>query len=56
MILAPAVLDGWRYFHPDAKWAVWTSRAVKVVHDPRATYGRRAVRVRPDRDIADVAV
>jgi hypothetical protein len=30
MILAPAVLDGWRYFHPDAKWAVWTSRAVKV--------------------------
>ncbi len=30
MILAPAVLDSWRYFHPDAKWAVWTSRAVKV--------------------------
>ncbi len=30
MILAPAVLDGWRYFHPDAAWAVWASRAVKV--------------------------
>ena len=31
------------------------SRAVKVVHDRRATYGRRAVLVRPDRYIADVA-
>jgi hypothetical protein len=30
MLLAPAVLDAWRYFHPDAKWAGWTSRGVKV--------------------------
>jgi hypothetical protein len=30
LVLAPAVLDGWRYFHPNAKWAAWTSRAVKV--------------------------
>jgi hypothetical protein len=30
LVLAPAVLDGWRYYHPEAKWAVWTSRAVKV--------------------------
>ena len=30
MILAPAVLDGWRYFQPDAKWAAWASRAAKV--------------------------
>jgi len=30
LILAPAVLDGVRYFHPQAKWAVWTSRGFKV--------------------------
>jgi hypothetical protein len=30
MILAPAVLDTWRYFHPEAKWAAWASRAAKV--------------------------
>lgn len=30
LVLAPAVLDGWRYFHPDSKWAVWMSRAAKV--------------------------
>jgi hypothetical protein len=30
VVLAPAVLDGWRYFDPDAKWAVWVSRAAKV--------------------------
>jgi hypothetical protein len=30
MILAPALLDAWRYYHPDAKWAAWTSRGVKV--------------------------
>jgi hypothetical protein len=30
MILAPAVLDAWRYFQPDAKWAAWGSRAGKV--------------------------
>lgn len=41
MILAPAALDAWRYTHPDARWAKWTSRAVKaglVV----ATIGARA--------------
>ncbi len=30
LILAPAVLDAIRYFHPDAKWAVWGSRSVKI--------------------------
>jgi hypothetical protein len=30
LLLAPAVLDTWRYFHPDAKWAAWTSRGVKI--------------------------
>src|SRR3954469_5409414 len=30
MILTPALLDAWRYYHPDAKWAAWTSRGVKV--------------------------
>ena len=30
LILAPAVLDGYRYLRPDARWAAWTSRAVKV--------------------------
>jgi hypothetical protein len=30
IVLTPAVLDAWRYFHPEARWAVWTSRAAKV--------------------------
>jgi hypothetical protein len=30
LILAPALLDSWRYFDPDAKWPVWISRAVKI--------------------------
>ena len=30
LVLAPAVLDAWRYYHPDAKWAIWTSRGVKL--------------------------
>jgi hypothetical protein len=30
MILAPAVLDTWRYVRPGSRWAVWTSRAVKA--------------------------
>ena len=30
MILAPAVLDAVRYYKPDARWAVWASRATKV--------------------------
>lgn len=29
-VLAPAVLDSWRYYHPDAAWAVWMSRGVKI--------------------------
>lgn len=30
LILAPAVLDAVRYFNPDARWAVWGSRASKA--------------------------
>jgi len=30
MILAPAVLDTWRYVDPGARWPRWTSRIVKV--------------------------
>ncbi len=30
MVLVPAVLDGWRYFAPQARWAKWSSRAAKV--------------------------
>jgi hypothetical protein len=30
MLLTPAVLDSWRYFHPETKWAVWASRAAKA--------------------------
>jgi hypothetical protein len=30
VVLAPAVLDAWRYFDPDSRWAVWCSRAAKV--------------------------
>ena len=30
LVLAPALLDAWRYCHPDAKWAAWTSRGVKI--------------------------
>jgi hypothetical protein len=30
IVLAPAVLDAWRYLDPDARWAVWVSRAVKI--------------------------
>ena len=30
MVLAPAVLDSIRYIDPDARWAVWTSRAARV--------------------------
>ena len=28
--LAPALLDGARYYRPDAAWLKWASRAVKV--------------------------
>ena len=30
LILVPAALDGWRFFHPGAKWAAWGSRAAKL--------------------------
>ncbi len=30
LVLTPALLDAWRYYHPNAKWAVWTSRGVKI--------------------------
>jgi len=30
LVLTPAALDAWRYFYPDAKWAVWASRVAKV--------------------------
>jgi hypothetical protein len=30
MVLAPAVLDTYRYFKPDSRWATWSSRAMKV--------------------------
>lgn len=30
LLLAPAVLDAWRYYRPDSRWAAWTSRGVKI--------------------------
>jgi hypothetical protein len=30
LLLAPALLDTYRFFHPDARWAAWTSRGVKM--------------------------
>lgn len=30
LILVPAVLDGFRFFHPGAKWAAWGSRVAKL--------------------------
>jgi hypothetical protein len=30
IVAAPALLDAWRYFRPEARWAVWSSRAVKI--------------------------
>jgi hypothetical protein len=30
LVLAPAALDAWRYFDPDARWPVWASRGAKV--------------------------
>jgi hypothetical protein len=30
LVLAPALLDSWRYYHPNAKWAAWSSRGVKI--------------------------
>lgn len=28
--LLPALLDLWRFYHPDERWAVWGSRAAKI--------------------------
>jgi hypothetical protein len=30
LVLAPALLDTYRYFHPEARWAAWSSRGVKM--------------------------
>lgn len=30
LILPPALLDAYRYFHPDSRWATWCSRAIKI--------------------------
>jgi len=30
MVLVPAGLDAWRYFHPGSRWAKWVSRGMKV--------------------------
>lgn len=30
MVLAPAVVDGIRYLRPDARWAKWLSRGIKL--------------------------
>ena len=30
MVLVPAVLDAYRYFKPDSRWATWSSRAMKI--------------------------
>lgn len=31
LVLGPAVLDGYRYLRPEATWATWTSRGLKIV-------------------------
>ena len=30
LILIPALLDAFRYYHPDARWATWGSRSAKA--------------------------
>ena len=30
LVLGPAVLDTWRYLRPDAGWARWVSRGLKI--------------------------
>jgi hypothetical protein len=30
LIMAPAAIDAYRYFYPEARWARWASRAAKV--------------------------
>lgn len=30
LVMAPAIFDAYRYFKPEARWAVWASRAAKI--------------------------
>ncbi|HET9371692.1 MAG TPA: hypothetical protein VFO19_15630 [Vicinamibacterales bacterium] len=30
LILGPAILDGYRYLHPEKRWPVWASRGAKI--------------------------
>jgi hypothetical protein len=30
LVLAPAVLDVYRYWHPESRWAKWASRGIKI--------------------------
>jgi hypothetical protein len=30
IVLAPAALDGYRYLHPESRWAKWASRGAKI--------------------------
>jgi len=30
IVLAPAALDGYRYLHPESRWAKWASRSAKI--------------------------
>ncbi|MFL6278550.1 MAG: hypothetical protein ACJ731_00425 [Vicinamibacterales bacterium] len=30
IVLAPAILDAWRYYHPGSRWATWSSRGIKI--------------------------
>ena len=42
MVMTPAALDAWRYYHPHSQWPKWVSRAVKigmVVLTVAATHG-----------------
>lgn len=42
-VLAPAVLDGIRYFRPDQKWAAWASRGSKAVFMALVLFAGRPV-------------
>jgi hypothetical protein len=30
IVMAPAILDAYRYYRPNSRWAIWASRAAKV--------------------------
>ena len=30
LVMAPGILDAYRYYRPESKWAVWASRAAKI--------------------------